>query len=79
MTIIGFAHTEFEKNGFKCSGVNFYVTEERKNVTGVACDKVYVSDKLLAESGVKLSEISVGDTLRVFYNKYGRVESLLVE
>lgn len=81
-TIVGYQPVEFEKNGFKCKGVNFYLVSDdsRNGLVGCSTDKVYVSEKILAECNINLKDVNVGEsTIRVYYNRYGRVEAVVIE
>lgn len=81
-TIVGYQSVEFEKNGFKCKGVNFYLVSDdsRSGLVGCSTDKVYVSEKILAECNINLKDVNVGEsTIRVYYNRYGRVEAVVIE
>lgn len=80
--IVGYQPVEFEKNGFKCKGVNFYLVSDdpRSGIVGFSTDKVYISEKILTDNSIKLNNIKVGETtMRVYYNRYGRVEAVLIQ
>ena len=70
--IIGFQQVSgTSKEGRSYSGVRIYVTEERNNVNGLACDDVYVGNQFLNGQS-----FSIGDEVRFIYNKFGRVEGI---
>lgn len=80
--VVGYQPVEFEKNGFKCKGVNFYLVcdDSRNGLVGYSTDKVYVSDKILTDNNIKLNDIKVGEsTIRVYYNRYGRVDAVMIQ
>ncbi len=71
--IVGFQKvTGTNKAGQAYSGVRIFVTEERSNVQGLACDDVYVGDQFLPAGVV----FNVGDEVEFVYNKFGRVQGV---
>lgn len=71
--IVGFQKvTGTNKAGQAYSGVRIFVTEERFNVQGLACDDVYVGDQFLPAGVV----FNVGDEVEFVYNKFGRVQGV---
>lgn len=72
MKVIGYSHSEFDtKDGNRMSGCFLYLSEERQNVTGVATERIFLTDKKL--DGYKPA---VGDEVRPYYNRYGKVDFL---
>lgn len=72
MKVIGYSFSEFDtKDGGHVSGCFLYLTEERRNVTGVASERIFLSNAKLG--GYKPS---IGDEVRPYYNKYGKVDFL---
>ena len=73
MKVIGYSWSQFKAkdSGETINGVSIYMTEERKNTTGLACERVYVTDKKL--NGYKPV---IGDDLYIAYNKYGKVDEV---
>lgn len=69
-TIIGVKLISFTtKVGTKVTGYNVYITEERKDVDGLAADRVFVSDRVCNRSNFTPH---VGDIVDSFaYNKFG--------
>lgn len=61
------------KQGRNVSGYNLYFTYEKKGTDGLACFQEWCSDGVVQDSG-----IAVGDTVEIFYNRYGKVESLRI-
>lgn len=71
-TIIGIGHRQYvNKAGKPISGYNVYVTYEDDNTSGLRCEREWVNDETMENSGV-----AVGDTVEFLYNKYGRVDSI---
>lgn len=71
-TIIGIAHRQYtNKQGRNVSGYNLYATYEDKKTNGLACLREWVNDETMETSGV-----SVGDTVEILYNRYGRIDSI---
>ena len=75
-TIIGVKLTSFTtKDGTKVTGYNVYVTEECSDVEGLACERVFVSDRVCNRSNFTPH---VGDIIEDFsYNKYGRLNMVI--
>ena len=75
MKVMGFKDTvfDFPKENKQVKGMTLFLSEERKNVTGLACESVFVSDGKLDGYKPKL-----GDSLNVNYNKYGKVRDIAV-
>ena len=71
--IVGFQQVNgTNKQGQPYSGVRMFVTEERRNVQGLAVDDVYVGNQFLPVGVV----FNVGDEVSFVYNKFGRVEGV---
>lgn len=74
MKIIGYADSMFTaQDGTVIEGMNIFCTETRKNVIGVACERVYISAQKLNDSGYIPS---IDDEIEVLYNKYGKVAGI---
>lgn len=72
--IVGFQRVNgTNKQGQPYSGYRIFCTETRPNVSGLACDDVYVSDSYMPEEN-----LSVGDQIDFVYNKFGRVTGINV-
>lgn len=70
MKVIGIQNSSFvTKDGKQISGMFLYLSEERSNVQGVATERIFLSeDKLSGYSPV------VGDDIRPYYNRFGKVD-----
>lgn len=75
-TIIGVKLTSFTtEDGTKVTGYNVYTTEERKDVDGLAADRVFVSDRVCNRSNFTPH---VGDIVEFFaYNKFGSLTMVI--
>lgn len=72
MKVIGYQHSSFDtRDGNHISGVFLFLSEERPNVTGVATERIFLSDQKLSGYSPKL-----GDDIRPFYNRFGKVDCI---
>lgn len=70
MEVIGYRKSEFDtSDGKHISGFNIYCSYPLEKGHGDGCDRLFVTDEKLAQSGYIPS---VGDTINVLYNKYGK-------
>lgn len=71
MKVIGFAERAFTPKDAKdeIRGVTIYYTYDDKKITGMACDRVFVSENKLGSYKPKL-----GDMINIVYNRYGKVD-----
>lgn len=76
LTIIGVKLTSFtSKDGTKVTGYNVYTTEERSDVDGLACDRIFISDRVCNRSNFTPH---VGDIIEsLAYNKFGRLNMVI--
>lgn len=73
MTVIGTRNTHFTASdtGKEISGKNFYVTYQLDGCSGLACERIFLTDdKLCTFPFVP----QVGDQVSPTYNRYGKVE-----
>ena len=70
--VVGFKRTQFQArdNGQTISGWTIHVQFEDPNVTGYAGDRFFLSDGKCDYKPV------VGDRINVYYNKYGKIDSI---
>ena len=70
MEVIGYRRTQFtaQDTGEVIQGYSLYLTSEEENVTGLSCERVFLSMKKLDGYVPEL-----GDQVRVVYNRYGKV------
>lgn len=80
MEVIGIKDVNFKgKDGRTVQGVRLFVTDDSVKVNaGVACDAIFLSDSLLDKNGLRPGDFQLGSHLRIAYNKYGKVCSVLV-
>ncbi len=72
MTVIGTRDTSFNfDDGRTCSGINFYVTYPLDKGTGLACERVFLTNEKLQKSGFIPA---VGDAFVPTYNRYGKID-----
>lgn len=70
--VIGIQHRKYtNKQGRHVEGYNLFVTYEEKEVNGLACMREWVPTDVMEDSGV-----SVGDSVELSYNRYGRICSI---
>lgn len=70
--VIGIQHRKYtNKQGREVEGYNLFVTYEEKEVNGLACMREWVAPDVMEDSGV-----SVGDSVDLNYNRYGRICSI---
>ena len=80
MEITGIKVVSFKgQDGKTVQGVKLYVIDHDVPVlAGVACDSLFLSCFLLDKIGMTPDDFKVGDRLTVFYNKYGKIQSVSV-
>lgn len=70
--VIGIQHRKYtNKQGREVEGYNLFVTYEEKEVNGLACMREWVATDVMEDSCV-----SVGDSVELNYNRYGRICSI---
>ena len=79
MTVIGYRKSNFKgERGEMVSGMNIYVAYpiEAEKGAGQGCDRLYMSVERLLNCGYSPS---VGDEVRVEYNKYGKPAGIYLQ
>ena len=71
--VTGFQKVDFtpRDSNNPIKGISLYVSYPKDGVTGEVAEKVFVSDTKLGTYLPKL-----GDHLNIFYNRYGKVDSV---
>lgn len=70
--VLGFSHKHLSfDDGRSCDGFFLYLGDQRRDVEGLATERVFLSDA--KADGYKPS---VGDELKVYYNRFGKVDSV---
>lgn len=77
MEVIGWQKNEFTPKGETepVRGFNIFVIEHRRNVEGMAADRLYISEQRARECGFNPK---LGDEVEVSYNRWGKVQSIEV-
>lgn len=74
MEVVGFKKVDFEApDHTQISGFKVHCTLEDDNVTGVACESFFISEK--KANGWRPN---VGDEIELSYNKYGKIDRVEV-
>jgi len=72
MKVLGYAHKHLTfQDGRSCDGTFLYLSEERNDVTGVATERVFLSDA--KADGYKPA---LGDELKLYYNRFGKLDAV---
>lgn len=61
------------EDGKVVDGAHLYVTYEETGVEGVVADKLFISS-----TKFDTKDVSVGDVLEIFFNRYGKVDKVTV-
>lgn len=70
--VVGYQHKELKfQDGNSCTGYYLFLSEKREGVEGIATERVFCSDKKIGNYIPK-----IGDHVQVFYNRYGKVDSV---
>lgn len=70
--VLGYSRKHFTfDDGRSCDGCYLYLGEDRRDTVGVATERVFLSDAKLDGYNP-----SVGDEIKVYYNRYGKPDSL---
>lgn len=82
MKIIGIADGSYtsKKDNQRKEGFRFYVTDDtRQEVTGVACDSLWVRAAVASGYLQQFSELSevLGQEVIFMYNRFGQVEAIM--
>lgn len=68
--VLGFTHKHLTfDDGRSCDGYFLYLGDQRKDVIGLATERVFISDAKIAGYSP-----AVDDELKVYYNRYGKVD-----
>lgn len=74
MKVIGFRKSDFMGNdGEMVKGMNIFVTYPSEKGEGEECERLYLTEKRLAEIGYKPA---VGDEVKPEYNRFGKIAGL---
>ena len=72
MKIIGMKRFEYtsKKTGKKTDACDLYCTYEDKKTVGLACTSIFCFSDIVPV------DLSVGDNVQIFYNRFGGVEQI---
>lgn len=78
VTVVGKENVNYIKQGNPVQGIKLHVTypNTRDGAEGLACDAPYFGSRYDAYHQAAL--VKVGDIVDVFYNQYGRIDTLEV-
>lgn len=72
-SIVGIKLVDFEKDGQRMIGVKIYVTAESEKVEGLMTDSFFFSREKFPEA----QKLVVGDSVIVYFNRYGKPNSIV--
>ena len=73
MRIVGMRRSEFDtRDGKHIAGTSIYCTYHDDRVTGEAVEKIFVTDEKCPDVGA----LQLSDEIKVYYNKYGKVDGI---
>lgn len=75
MKVIGFSERSFtaKDTGALIEGMYIFVTFEKKDITGLACDRFFISRQRLDACGYFPS---LDDEIQILYNRYGKISGI---
>lgn len=74
MKVIGYQHKTLNfKDGNSIEGYFLYLDTNNPNVVGIETERIFLSDKKADGYHPQLE-----DEIKVFYNRYGKVDSVLL-
>lgn len=72
--VLGIEEMDYtNKNGQRIQGTKLHLGYEKENCEGVAVTNEFIG------KGLDLSNVKVGDTVKLFYSKFGKVVELSIE
>lgn len=73
-TVIGFQKKKYTfDDGNSTEGFSLFIQEKRDGVTGLACERMYVSN---AKMGAYIPVL--GDEIRINYNRWGKPQEIIL-
>lgn len=71
-TVVGFRNVAFtdQRSGSQITGTTIYVTRKADGVNGVEGKKYFI------KNSIDLKWLRVGATVNIFFNEYGKVDSI---
>lgn len=75
VSVIGKKHVDFvSKDGSEITGTTVYFAFDAEGVEGMETDKAFISTAKMPAKG-----ITVGKDIEIVYNRFGRVERIIVD
>ena len=81
MELVGFERSDFTtKDGNLITGNNVYITNDiaPSKGQGLSCERYYISDAKAKKANIDL-EALIGQQVKVYFNKYHKVETIVSE
>ena len=81
MRIVGYYRADFEaEDGKQIKGSNVYIANEinPNQGAGVRVERSYLTEAKCEREGIDLAAL-LGRDVRVYYNKYGKVDSIVAD
>lgn len=78
MTVIGYRKSNFKApDGTEVKGYNVYLSHDidPRYGSGVQADHIYLTDTKLDRWNIDITQL-VGHTVKLYYNRYGKVDGL---
>lgn len=69
MKLIGIRRVDISRDGSEVHGYNLYCTYPDPKTDGEACERLWVSDRVLVNAG----DLRLGCEITPLYNKYGKI------
>ena len=77
MKVIGIQrNVSFKMEGNQFNGINIYVSSPKDGVEGVATEKLFINSN--KECYAAAIGLKINDNISVYYNKYGKVDTIIV-
>ena len=78
VNVVGKEVVNYVKNGQPVQGIRLHVTypNPKEGSEGLACQSEYFSNRYAAYSCA--AQINLGDEVDMFYNQYGRIDTLQI-
>ena len=76
VNVVGKENVNYVKNGKPVQGIRLHLTypNTREGAEGLVCQSEYFSNRYAAYNDAV--QVSVGDELDMFYNQFGKVDTL---
>lgn len=82
VTLIGFKTVDFtdEESGKRVNGISLYISFPDADTVGEACERQFVSSKILDDSGIKADDLEefINGEINIEYNRKGKIGSISI-